>query len=281
VIGLSAILCPAQEIQFKSDDVKVNFLQVADHYARSGEFQNAVMQYYEYMYRFPDDSLEPNIMVRIAAVYQASGKLQLAEEYYHKAAENYAHTKFDLENRLRLAVFLYEKGDYDAAIQFALLQREMPFLLVEIYSWLMLHEIEVADSLVADLPADMYRAEFIPEYVNLRKNGVPLKWTRKMGAYLFSALLPGSGRILMEEYKDGIFTGVGFYGMVKLSEYTLQHQPAFYFYSITATLVYYGLNLYATHNTVQQYGDRVMDETIQKLIRIYPLSQQLRLDTPY
>lgn len=101
----------SQALQFDSLDIKKNILQVADHFAYTGEYHNAILQYYEYLYRFPQDTLIPNITIRIATVYQKSGKMKLVEEYYRQAVEKFPQTKYDLENRLRLGAFLYEKGD--------------------------------------------------------------------------------------------------------------------------------------------------------------------------
>lgn len=279
--GLFCVGAFAQEIQFQGDNLKANILQVADHYARAGDFKEAILQYYELLYRFPDDTLVPQIKIRLAAVYQESGNYKLAEKHLKEAVEKYSNTKYDLEIRLRLALLYYEKEDYNAAIEYAIKQPEQPFRLVEVYNWIRLGEIEIADSLVALFQNENYSAEIITEYRNLRQSGVSLSWKRKWGAYTLSALLPGTGRILVEEYKDGALTAVGFYGLLKVAAYTLKYHPAFYYYAATGTLIYYGLNMYATHFAVQRFGDRVMQRNLIRLIEIYPPSEQLHLPLPY
>lgn len=271
----------AQELHFGAKDLNTNILQVADHYARSGNFKEAILQYYEFLYRFPDDSLAPRIAIKIAAVYQESGNYKLAEKHLKEALVKYNHTKYDLENRLRLAFLYYEKEDYSTAIEYALKQPESPFRLVEIYCWIRLGEIEDADSLVASFNTERYSTEILAEYRNLRASNAHLHWTRKYGAYTLSALLPGTGRILMEEYKDGMLTAVGFYGLVKVAVYTLKSHPAFYYYAATGTLIYYGLNMYSTHFAVQRFTDRIMKQNLVRLTEIYPLSEQLHLSLPY
>ncbi len=136
-----------QELRFESDNLRANILQVADNYARNGAYKEAILQYYEYRYRFPGDSLLPQIAIRLAAVYQETGNFTLAEKHIKEAISKYSHTKYDLENRLRLAVLYYEKGDYEAAIEYALRQPEEPFRLAEMYSWIQLGEIQIADTL--------------------------------------------------------------------------------------------------------------------------------------
>ena len=271
----------AQELHFGAEDLNTNILQVADHYARSGDFKEAILQYYEFLYRFPYDSLAPRIAIKIAAVYQESGNYKLAEKHLKEALVKYNHTKYNLENRLRLVFLYYEKEDYSTAIEYALKQPESPFRLVEIYCWIRLGEIEDADSLVASFNTEGYSTEILAEYRNLRASNAHLHWTRKYGAYTLSALLPGTGRILMEEYKDGMLTAVGFYGLVKVAVYTLKSHPAFYYYAATGTLIYYGLNMYSTHFAVQRFTDRIMKQNLVRLTEIYPLSEQLHLSLPY
>jgi len=271
----------AQELHFQAKDLNTNILQVADYYARSGDFKEAILQYYEFLYRFPNDTLVPQITIRLASVYQESGNYKLAEKHLKEALVKYNQTKYDLENRLRLAFLYYEKEDYSTAIDYALKQPEEPFRLVEIYCWIRLGEIEDADSLVASFDTEGYSTEIIAEYGNLRTSNARLNWMRKYGAYTLSALLPGTGRILMDEYKDGILTAVGFYGLVKVAAYMLQSHPAFYYYAATGTLIYYGLNMYATHFAVQRFTDRIMKQNLLRLTEIYPLSEQLHLPLPY
>jgi len=270
-----------QELYFQDEDLSTNILQVADHYARSGDFKEAILQYYEFLFRFPDDSLAPKIAIKIAAVYQESGNYTLAEKHLKEAITKYNKTKYDLENRLRLAFLYYEKEDYSTAIEYALKQPEPPFRMVEIYCWIRLGEIEDADSLVASFDTEGYSTEIIEEYGNLRASNAHLHWTRKYGAYTLSALVPGTGRILMEEYKDGMLTAVGFYGLVKVAAYALKNHPAFYYYTATGTLIYYGLNMYSTHFAVQRFTDRIMKQNLYRLTEIYPLSDQLHLPLPY
>jgi hypothetical protein len=271
----------SQALQFDGLDIKKNILQVADHYAHTGEYHNAILQYYEYLYRFPQDTLIPNITIRIATVYRKSGKMKLAEDYYRQAVEKFPHTKYDLENRLRLGAFLYEKGDYEGAITYALSQKEDPFRLIEIYSLIRLEEIDIVDSLVGQFPSEKFPTEIVPEYINYRDCEAVLNWKKEWGAYALSAVFPGGGRILIEEYRDGVLTVVGFWGMVKVAAYAFKYHPAFYYYTATGALIYYGLNLYSTYFSVQRYSDSVMKQSLNSLTEIYPLSGQLRLESPF
>ena len=279
--GLLCLSAYAQEVQFQSENLNTNIIQVADHYARTGDFKEAILQYYEFLYRFPNDTLVPQITIKIASIYQESGNFKLAEKHLKEAVVKYNHTKYDLENRLRLALLYYEQEDHNRAIEFAIRQPERPFRLIEIYSWIRLGEIEDADSLVASFNTEAYSSEIIAEYRNFREIETHLNWKRKWGAYTLSALLPGTGRILMEEYKDGVLTTVGFYGLIKVAAYTLKSHPAFYYYAATGTLIYYGLNMYSTHFAVRRFSDRVMKQNLVRLTEIYLLAEQLHLFLPY
>ena len=275
------IFLHAQEIQFQGKDVKTNILQVADHYAREGNFKDAILQYYEFLYRFPDDTLVPVIKIKLAAVYQENGSYDLAEKHLLESIKKYDYTKYDLEMRIRLAFLYYEKRDYQTAIEYAVTQKEAPFRLVELYGWIQLGEISEADSLVYRFNTDDYSPEIIPEYRKLRQSKSCLSWKRKYGTYALSALLPGAGRILVGEHKEGVLTAVGFYGLVKVAIYALSNQPTFYYYAATGTLIYYGLNMYSTHFAIQRYSDRIMKRNLVRLTAAYPLVEQLHLTLPY
>lgn len=283
-IVLPGMICSAlwaQEVQFQNDDLKANILQVADHYAESGDFKNAILQYYEFLYRFPDDSLVPAVKIRLASVYQESGNFKLAEQHLQEAIEKYPQTKYNLEVRLRLALLYYQWQKYDQALEYARRQPEEPFRLVEIYCNVRKGDISEADTLVARFNTRGYSTEIIPEYKNLRCSKAHLDWPRRYGAYALSALWPGTGRILVGEYKEGILTSIGFYGLLKVAICALKNQPSFYYYSATGTLIYYGLSMYATHDAVQRYQERIMCRNLLRLMDVYRLSDQLRLFKPY
>lgn len=281
ICGLSPTAGFTQELQFEELDLRTNILQVADLYARNGEWQEAILQYYEFLFRFPNDSLAPSVYTRIATVYQRSGELQLADEYYHKTVDQYAHTRFDLENRLRLAGFYYDKGDYEAALQYALTQREPSFRLIVFYTLIRLGEVELADSIVQELITKSVTAEIIPEYQRIREGEITLDWKKKWSIYTCSVLLPGSGQILIGDYRQGGLIAVGFLGLLKATTYAWYHYPGFYYYLISGVLIYYGVNLYAAHDLVKCYEERVSQDELIKLTERYPLVEQLRLPSPY
>jgi tetratricopeptide (TPR) repeat protein len=271
----------AQELQFENLDLRTSMLQVADHYARDNDWQKAVLQYYEFLFRFPDDSLTPGVYIRIASVYQQCGEMQLAEEYYRKAVDQYAHTRFDLENRLRLAVFYYDKGDYEAALQYALAQREPPFRIIIFYTLIRLREVELADSIGHDLGAESVSLEIMPEYLRIRAEERVLGWKKKWGIYACAALLPGSGQILNGDYRQGGLIAVGFLGLLKATTYAWKHYPGFYYYLVSGVLISYGVNLYATYDLIKNYEERASQDELIALTEKYSLAEQLRLPLPY
>lgn len=271
----------AQELQFENLDLRTNILQVADHYARDGDWQKAILQYYEFLFRFPDDSLAPGVYLRIATVYQQCGELQLAEEYYRKAANQSAHTRFDLENRLRLALFYYDKGDYEAALRYALAQRESPFRIIIFYTLIRLREVELADSIGSDLNAKSVSLEIMPEYQRIRTEERVLNWKKKWGIYAGAALLPGSAQILNGDYRQGGLIAVGFLSLLKATTYAWKHYPGFYYYLVSGVLISYGVNLYATYDLVKNYEMRASQDELIALTEKYPLVEQLRLPSPY
>lgn len=100
-----------QSYKFRDMNLRENIMQVADSYASVGEWKEAVLQYYEYLLRFPEDTLVPLIYFKIASLYEQNGMFDLAGGYLKKVVENYSDGPYELEGKLRLAVFLFNRGD--------------------------------------------------------------------------------------------------------------------------------------------------------------------------
>lgn len=269
---------PGQELEFTEPDLGRNLLQVAAHFARQGQYRDAILQYYQFLYKFPEDSVIPEIYSRIAEIYQKSNQPNLAEEYFYKAVEKSTHTRYDLENRLRLGIFLFERGAYERGLKYAMQQEETPFQLIVAYHLIRLEEWTLADSVLARFQQKSDLADtLITAYRQIRSSEVQIDWKRRWGAYLASSIIPGSGRIIFREYKEGALTAVGFFGLLTTAAYTLTHYPQFYFFAATGTLIYYIANLYATVQSVEQYNNRLTHSRGEKLIESYPLHAQLQV----
>ncbi|GEM_PF-852819 len=268
-----------QGIQFRELDLRRNILEVADNYARQEDWPDAIMQYYEYLYRFPDDTLVPVVYFKIAALYEQSGQLKLAEKNLRQAVEKcQSNDKYDLEARLRWSYFLYKNGRLEESLKFALCQKEIPFRIVEIYALLGLDEYELADSLLTVFETRAaYRLALAPELKQMVAQPAQLPWYRKWGAVGLSAVLPGSGRIFLGDYWNGGMTLVGFGGVLAATTYLARSQPQFYFVASTAGIAYYFANLYATYHYIEKYRVAMERKRYRALVEKYPLERELRL----
>jgi len=268
----------AQGLLFESSNLKDNILQAADVYARRGEWQNAVLQYYAFIYRFPTDSLVPVVNFRIAEVYERSGKVDLAEKTLRKVAEQDLAGLLALESRLRYADFLYRRGRNEECLRYALRQSEIPFQVVTIYNLIAMHDLEAADSLLTLLENRSGATLRLSEkYRELRQTPLRRDPKRHWGALGLSALWPGTGRLLFNEYWDGGLTMAGFGAVIGLVWYTVTEQPQLAFYASSAFLIYNLGSLYTTYQSSQRYQERLLWARYEQLLASYPLSEELHL----
>ncbi len=291
-------------------------LQIADIYALAGNWGNAILQYYEYLYRFPEDSIIPVVYCKIAAVYEKSNKLDFAQSYLQKVVDRYSDTKYDLESRMRLSVFLFEKGDYDSSLYYALLRQEFPLKTVSDYNFIALNEISLVDSILTLLRhlevfyitycmvllisiqhIGLNYASYVIE-LNVILSGsnsynlaieelikdlevLPsMNWIRKWGEISLSGIIPGLGRIVLGEYWDRTLTMLSFYGLCGIALITERYYPQLYYYVGTGIFLYYSGNIYSTFIEKKRYEFRLKKDYLEKLTKNHSLQKVLCLEDP-
>ncbi len=269
----------AQMHHFPTLDLRQNMLQVADEYGRQQRWTEAVLQYYQYLYRFPSDSLVPLVHFKIAQIYEYLGQIELAERQLRELTDKLPqNSPSNLEARLRLAEFLYRQRRYADCLQFVWQQPEPPFRLITLYALLELGAYAEADSL-----AQQWQPQFpeglalITDLHQLVEQPPTLKFYQRLGLMAMSGVLPGSGRIYLQEYWDGALTLAGFAGLLAGTQYILRVLPAMSFWAISGTLVYYSFNLYATYASLGRYELRLVRERGKALVARYPLRDHLGL----
>ena len=271
----------SQSQYFEKLNLKENILQVADSNAIDGDWKNAILQYYEYLYRFPEDSTVPVIYYKIAAVYKRSNKLDLAQSYLQKVVDKYSNSKYDLESRMRLAFFLFEKGDYDSSLIYSVCQPEFPFKIITAYNLIALDEVSLADSILGIIVNEPGRhLTIIGELVKDLEVIPSMNWIRKWGSISLSGIIPGSGRIALEEYWDGTLTMLGFCGLCGIALVTERFYPQLYYYVGTGIFLYYFGNLFSTFDATKRYDVKLREKYLRELTRKHSLKKVLCLEDP-
>lgn len=272
----------AQTLHFDDLQLRENILQVADNFAREGDWKQAIMNYYAYLYQFPDDSGAVMVHLKIVEMYKRSGQLALAESNLRQVVEKYQNSKYELENRLRLALFLYNMNRWEESLKYAYYQPEPPFKIIVAYNLIQLGEIEMADSIL--VMAQEQTGIPIPIGKKIHELTVaPLKfpWYKRWGGFCMSAILPGSGRIYFGEYRDGTFNVAGFGALLGGTVYAANHQPQWFFYASAATITYYIANLYATYQSAEKYFEVYKRQRYADILKEFPLADLIPLQRLY
>jgi len=279
---LTAAVLSAQTIHFEDTELRTNILQTADQYAESGDWTQAIMNYYALLYQFPDDSEAVVIHWKIVEMYKRGGQMTLAESNLRQVVEKYQNSKYEIENRLRLALFLYDMNRWEESLKYAYYQPEPPFKIIVAYNLIQLGEIEIADSIL--VMALEQTGIPIPIGTKIHELTVaPLKfpWYKKWGGFCMSAILPGSGRIYFGEYLDGTFNVAGFGALLGGTVYAANHQPQWFFYASAATIAYYIANLYATYQSAEKYFEAYKRQRYADILKEFPLADLIPLQMLY
>jgi len=272
----------AQTLHFNDEQLRENILQVADNFALEGDWKQAIMNYYAFLYQFPDDSEAVIVHWKIVDMYTNSGQPALAEQNLRQIVEKYQNSRYDLENRLRLALFLYKQTRWEECLKYAYYQSEPPFQIIVAYNLIRLGEIKMADSIL--VIAQEQTGISIPIKGKIHELAIePLKlpWYKKWGGLCMSAILPGSGRIYFGEYCDGAFNVAGFGALLGGTIYVAYHQPQWFFYASAATLAYYFTNLYITNQSGERYFERLKMQRYCNIINEFPLDALIPLESLY
>jgi len=278
---IATVLC-GQELEFKDEQLHGNILQVADHFALSGDWKQAIMNYYAFLYQFPDDSDAVIIHLKIVEMYKRSGQLALAETNLQQIIEKYQTTKYDLENRLRWALFLYEQGRWNESLKYAYYQPEPPFRIIMAYSLIELQEIEMADSVLTTAQELTGIVLPISEKIHqLTVEPPKMPWFKKWGGLMMNVVLPGSGRLYYGDIKDGIFNMTGFTVLMGSTVYVAFQQPQWFFYTSAATIAYYLTNMYATFQSAEKYFEAYKSQRYADILNEFPLADLIPLRPLY
>jgi len=277
---LTTAVLSAQMLHFDDTQLRENILQVADHFAREGDWKQAILNYYAFLYQFPDDSEAVSIHWKIVEMYMRSGQHTLAEKNLRQIVEEFRDTPFDLENRQRLALFLYQQQRWEESLRYAYYQPEPSFKIIIAYNLIQMGELELADSVLEEFSSQTgHQISISPAVHDLALKSAKLPGAKKMGAMTLSAILPGSGRYLYREYWSGTVQMAGFGALLGTTLYSILYQPQSVFFCGSVTLVYYFANLYLTHQSGKRYLVNVKAKGIAKISDEYPLERALGLQT--
>ena len=118
-----------EDWSYFAERLRNEFLALGEKKYRRGEYQAAVMEYFSFLYHFPEDELIPLVHYRIGRAYEHLGDFELAREQYAWVQESEeADPRVKVVCIRQLARMDYEQGEYQAVLDGA--EMSDPYMLV-------------------------------------------------------------------------------------------------------------------------------------------------------
>ncbi|MBD3182478.1 hypothetical protein GF312_09315 [Candidatus Poribacteria bacterium] len=193
-------------------------LSFADHLYDDEDYLRAAEEYKRYIFLSTDD--KNNILYKIGLCYRLASKNDLAVEYFRKTADNTTNDRLKHAAVYQTAYTYFLAEEYDKSITI------IDNLDVKEKNWFYtlkslnyLHQrkwYKARDILDQIKNLDERLIYIIPELKAKSTAGINMKRKKPILAALFSAVLPGSGKIYCGEIVDGLysFAVVGLSGLL-------------------------------------------------------------------
>ncbi len=253
-----------------------NFLYNEEHYDR------ALLGYFQFLFRFPGDSLEPAICFRIARCYQVTGATTLADDYFHRVRE-----LAPPESELQRIAWHYilnnqmEAAHYDSVM--LLTESSLDPVDQTFRGYIHFHRMEWAAARQAFKAAEAgfkdreYSRKFVPLYQAIESIGnVPRK---KTGLTFISSLLPGGGYAYLGNRSSALATSVSVIVLSGLCAANWDEPRIALPLGMTGCAIY-GISIWKTVNSVSSTNLTNLQKYVDYILLRYPVSRFVGLDEP-
>ena len=247
-----------------------------------GFYDRAILGYFQYLYRFPGDSIEPLITYRIARCYQVTGKTELALSYFNRVRE--LTPEQSEVNKLAwyqmVAIFLDEE-QYDTVLTLTENARD-PFDLT-FRGYVHLHRMEWVEARQAFKAAEAkfnnrhYSRLLRPLFQAIDEAGqVPRK---RVGLALLSGLVPGGGFAYLEAWDSAVASALSVSGLI-IAGVVYRSEPKVLIPITVTGMAVYGASIWRAGTKVRGTNHNNLQRYIDFIISRYPVSRFVILDEP-
>ncbi len=106
-----------EDWSYFAERLRNEFLALGERRYQRGEFQSAVMEYFSFLYHFPEDDLVPLVHYRIGRAYEQLGEFELAQREYSLVRDSLdADPRVQVVCLRQLARMDYELGHYQTVL---------------------------------------------------------------------------------------------------------------------------------------------------------------------
>ena len=215
IITFLLFVCAVRGQNFRTiDDIKDDWqdhttfqkhelLSFCDFLIDGGHYERALLSLFQYLYKFPGDSLELPVLYHIARSYDLSGNTVLANRYYDQvinlSEENF---RVSMAAKYRKLIIKYYQEDYESILEET--DNSTDPYMITLRGYVFLKELDWISARQAFLSADerfKHRhysrliASIMQSIDNAAEVPVKNKWQT-----LAASLVPGGGRAYLREW---------------------------------------------------------------------------------
>ena len=184
---------------------KHELLSFSDFLFEEGFYERALLSLFQYLYRYPNDSLETVVYYYIAQSYEFSENSDLANLYYNRVQEMSDSTDMVFRAaEYRKMYLLLEAGEYDQILEKTELSEDPYYLTFRGYAFF--HKLKWIESRQSFLAAEeqfdhrYYSKRLAPMFKAIDASAnVPL---RNRWLSLAASLIPGGGHAYLEQWES-------------------------------------------------------------------------------
>jgi len=182
---------------------KHELLSFCDFLIDGGHYERALLSLFQYLYKFPGDSLEVPVVYHIARSYDLSGNPILANRYYDQVI-NLADENFRVSQaaNYRKLIIKYYQEDYKSVLEET--DNATDPYLITLRGYIFLQELDWISARQAFLSADerfkhRYYSGLIAPIMQSIDNAAEVPMKNKWQT-LAASLVPGGGRAYLREW---------------------------------------------------------------------------------
>ncbi|MFH1852862.1 MAG: hypothetical protein ABIA75_10985 [Candidatus Neomarinimicrobiota bacterium] len=247
-----------------------------------GHLDRALLGYFQYLYRFPGDSIEPVIYYRIARCYEQTGNPALAVGYYRHARE-IAGESDDVKKLswYRLNQIYISEAKYDTVMSLTENSSDPYDLIFRGYVHLHRMEWSLARQAFKAAEAQFNQTEYSRLIRPLQQaidevGQVPRK---KGGLAFICSLVPGGGFAYLDVWSSAAASLLTVSGLT-LAGIIYPGSNLQSFVLIGGGLGIYGASIWKTVHSVSSTNISNLQRYIDLIIARYPASRFMRLEEP-
>jgi len=199
---------------------KHELLSFCDFLIDGGHYERALLSLFQYLYKFPGDSLEVPVLYHIARSYDLSGNPILANRYYDQVI-NLADGNFRVSQaaNYRKLIIKYYQEDYKSVLEET--DNATDPYLITLRGYIFLQELDWISARQAFLSADerfkhRYYSGLIAPIMQSIDNAAEVPMKNKWQT-LAASLVPGGGRAYLREWGNAGGALASFFLVVSLA----------------------------------------------------------------